>query len=90
MPLVNPSDKIKIQANVWYFGMGDVRRSASASTKKLWMDNKKELRVRWESVTGIPLYRSLDKNKVAEWSKTALEQGSEVLESKMASKCPTL
>lgn len=82
MPLVNPSDKIKIQANVWYFGMGDVRRSASSSTKKLWTDNKKELKVTWESVRGISLYRSLDKDKAAEWSKTALEQGSEVLETK--------
>ena len=50
LPLVNPSDKVKISGAVWYFGMGDVQRESTPTTLKLWQNNKDALRLTWISV----------------------------------------
>ena len=81
LPLVNPSDKVKIRGGVWYFGMGDVSETATSSTIKMWNENKGELTLTWESVNdGTTTFRYLKKGGKKDWNATLLEQQASVLE----------
>jgi hypothetical protein len=78
-PMVNPSDKVKIQGTVWYFGMGDVRRQANPSTKRLWLNNKDALQVTWQSVSAVT-YMSFTEPELQNAAGTELVQKSKVLQ----------